>query len=423
MKFILVSKYGDGCHLLWQIKCEGNEVELYMTRKGANNWEGILPKAESLPLEKDAVYIFDTSGNSKIAESLLRRNYSVVCSSKMADDLEFDREYGLEIMKEIGIQIPESHKFKTCEEAANFLRGKKERYVFKPSGEGLPCYLSHVPEEGEDVSYYVEYISKTHSKEIESVEVQRFIEGVAISTEGWFNGFHFIRPFNHTIEKKKFLNDDLGPATGCAGNVVWTCDEDEIVHQLRKLEPFLQGKYIGPIDINMIVNEEGCYGLEWTPRFGYDALPALLPLFTDDVGKFLSDIVRNQFEGEMPLSGDYSAALRVSVPPYPEDLECMPYNMKESEIPGGLPINDVDEESDSYYFYEIMMQEDRLVHCDGFGVILCALAQGNGCKEAMSRAFDVAESLSIPNKSYRTDLDKVISNEYEEVMSCLTLKT
>jgi len=416
MKFILVSKFGEGCHVLWQIMCEGNEVELYITEKDKDNWQGILPRAESLPLEKDAIYIFDISGNGEIADRLLKRGYYVVGGSSFADEIEFDRKVGLELMQEIGMNVPKSQEFKTCEEAAEFFKANpKDRFVFKPSGENLPCFLSHVPEEGEDVSHYIEYVGKAYGKEIESIEVQEFVEGVAISTEGWFNGFHFIRPFNHTIEKKKFLDDDLGPATGCAGNVVWTCDEDEIVRQLRKLEPFLKEKYVGPIDINMIVNEKGTYGLEWTPRFGYDSIPAILPLFSSDVGKFFSDLARNQFEGEMPLSKDFGAALRVSIPPYPED---------ENDIEGGLPINDVDEESDSYYFYEVALQDERLIHCKGFGLVLCTLAQSDDVKDVMSRATDVAESLSIPNKMYRTDLDKVISKEYDEVISCLkTLKT
>ena len=407
LKFILVSKFGEGLHLLWQIACEGNDVVAYLTEKGKEElWKGILPRAENLPLDKEAIYIFDMSGNGPLADKLLRQGYYVIGGSGFADDIEFDREVGLDLMKSIGMNVPKSQSFKKCDDAAAFFRSHEgERFVFKPSGENLPCFLSHVPEEGEDVTRYVEYVGKVYGKELESVEVQEFIEGVAISTEGWFDGQHFIEPFNHTIEKKKFLNDELGPATGCAGNTVWTCEEDHITRSLRKLEGPLAGKYIGPIDINMIVGPKGTFGLEWTPRMGYDSMPALLPLFTDDVGKFLSDVARHQFEGKMPLDEIYSSAIRVTIPPYPED---------ENDIPGGLPLNDVDEESDAYYFYEVMMEEEKLVHSKGFGLLLCTLSQNEDLERSLEGALDVAESLSIPNKSYRTDLSLVIDDDFEK---------
>ena len=55
--------------------------------------------------------------------------------------------------------------------------------------------------------------------------LQDFIEGSCVSTEGWFNGYDWMEPFNHTIEHKKMMNDELGPSTGCAFNVVWAIRE------------------------------------------------------------------------------------------------------------------------------------------------------------------------------------------------------
>ena len=407
MRFIMVSRFGEGLNVLYQIACEGNETEFYLTEGGKEDlWKGMLTRTDVLPLEKDAIYIFDMSGNGKIADRLITRGYNVVCGSKFADTIEHDRAEGIELMKAVGIQIPWSKEFKNCKEVSKFFsENKDKRFVFKPSGKNLPCSLSHVPEEGEDVSTYIEYVDKVFGKEIESIEVQEFIKGVALSTEGWFNGYHFIRPFNHTIEKKKFLNDDLGPATGCVGNTIWLCDEDEICLSLRKLEPYLQGKYIGPIDLNCIVNEEGFYGLEWTPRFGYDSIPALIPMFKEDVGKFFSDLSRHQFDGEMPLSDMFSSALRVAIPPYPSD---------DKDELGGLPINGLDEGNNKYYFYEIALHEDKLVHSEGYGLLLCTLAQGEEVGETLNECRGLADDLKVPNKMYRTDLSEIIEEEVNQ---------
>lgn len=399
MKFIMVSREGDGCHILHMIECEGNEVQLYITEKSDKDmWEGILPKVDHLPLDKEAIYIFDSSGNAKIADDLIRKGYYVVGSCGIADKLEFDRGFGIDIMDAIGMKVPMTETFKTFKETIEFLEEHKGRYVFKPSGKGLPCHLSYCPAEDEDILPYVKYIEKSYGKDIDEIEIQEFIEGTAISTEGWFNGYHFVEPFNHTLEKKKFLNDDFGPATGCAGNLVWLCEYDK---ELRKLEPYIQG-YIGPMDINRIYNKKGQYGLEWTPRHGYDAICALLKLFNGDIGKFYSDLARHQFEGEIPLDDKMSAALRVTIPPYPVD---------DVEIKPGLPLEGIDEDSDDYYFYEIAYQDDKLVHCGSSGVVLCTLGVGNN---AMNHALECADDLIIPNKQYRTDLVEIFNKEYKE---------
>lgn len=410
----MVSRYGEGLNLLYQIACEGNDTEFYLTEGGKEDlWKGLLERTNTLPLEKDAIYIFDMSGNGKLADTLINRHYNVICGSGFADKIEFDRQEGIDLMKAVGIQTPWSQEFKDCEKAKEFFeQNKDKKFVFKPSGKSLPCSLSHVPKEGEDMSRYVEYVGKVYGKDIESIEVQEFIEGIAISTEGWFNGYHFIKPFNHTIEKKKFLNDDLGPATGCVGNTVWLCDEDEICRQLRKLEPYLLGKYKGPIDLNCIVNEKGCYGLEWTPRFGYDALSSLCPMFKEDIGKFFSDLARNQFEGEMPLRDIFSSAIRVSIPPYPED---------DVDKEGGLPLDGIDEGNNKYYFYEISMCEDKLIHSEGYGLLLCTLGQNDNLQQSLDDCLKLAEDLKVPNKMYRTDLTDIINKEYESCQKMLKM--
>ena len=401
MKFIMVSREADGCNILHTIMCEGNEVELYITDKDdKENWNGILPKSDSLPLDKSAIYLFDSSGNGKMAEELIHKGYYVVGSNSFADRLEFDRGFGIDLMHDIGMKIPETHTFKKFSEAYDFLKDKKERFVFKPSGKGIPCHLSYVPAEGEDILPYIKYVEKAY-KDIDEVELHEFIPGVAVSTEGWFNGYHFLRPFNHTLEKKKLSNGDLGPATGCAGNVVWICEEDEITKQLINLEPHLKG-YIGPIDINMIVNESQ-YGLEFTPRMGYDSICALLPLLNIEYSKFFSDLARNQLESPIDFDESFSAALRVTIPPYPTD---------DVKFAKGLPIQVQDDIN--YFFYEVAMEDDSFVHCGSSGVVLCTLGMDSSLDKAMNEALDAADELIIPNKNYRTDLSEVLLEDFEK---------
>src|SRR5690242_21436807 len=55
-----------------------------------------------------------------------------------------------------------------------------------------------------------------------------------------------------------------------------------------------------------VVNDEGVWGLEWTPRFGYDAMPTLIKMIQGGVGKFLSDVARGQADRKStPLNSSH----------------------------------------------------------------------------------------------------------------------
>ena len=114
--------------------------------------------------------------------------------------------------------------------------------------------------------------------------LQKVVEGVEISTEGWFDGERFVH-FNHTIEDKRLMNSNLGPAIGSQSNTVWIKQDPHglLVSELGRLVPLLKkAAYIGPIDANCVISETDRrpYFLEWTCRQGYDALYSLLSLLS-----------------------------------------------------------------------------------------------------------------------------------------------
>ena len=97
---------------------------------------------------------------------------------------------------------------------------------------------------------------------------------------------------NHTLERTKFFPGDLGEKTGCCGNVVWaaTLESPLIQKLILPLTGVLQGKFVGPIDVNVIIEKESNEPvfLEFSPRFGYDAIFALMELFPmGSFGEFL----------------------------------------------------------------------------------------------------------------------------------------
>ena len=263
------------------------------------------------------------------------------------------------------------------------------------------------------------FIEKNFGSQIDEFVLQEFIEGSIISSEYWVgkNGFIY-DSFNHTIEVKKFMNDDIGPSTGCSGNIVWGGEGDsEIAQILQRIEnSLIKENYIGPIDLNTIINEEGIFGLEWTPRFGLDALPTLMQLINQDIGKLISDSFQD--DAEMNLLSCFSGGARLTIPPYPiepEDLKALEKNFPNI----GIPIRGLEKYEDNCYFYEVMKQDDLIVHSSGTGVIACISDLGitpEACYDLVNEALD---DCKIPDKQYRTDLDKVLSKMHKEVTELL----
>lgn len=418
MKFLLFSQCGEGAQILKRIELEGNEVGLYINDKHYKTvFDGILPKVEPDSfIDKETIIIFDISGNGKVADSYRRKGLHVYGASSFADKLEHDRQFGFDAMIKAGIKIPDHKEFTDFKTAKEYVRETNKRLVFKPSG-SMPCKLTYCAKDAEELDAYLDFVEKKFKKEIKSFILQDFIEGCVVSSEFFCNGKSFVWPPNHTVEVKKSMNDDLGPSTGCSGNVAWTCEESsKIINAgVAKAEQMcIDEQYIGQIDLNAVVNESGVYGLEWTPRFGYDATPTLLTLLQDDVGAFFSGITRGELELAEFESKD-AGGVRITIPPYPVELD----DKKDSEDfspNSGVPILNWEEHQESLYFYEVQITEDRLEHAGGTGVIACAIGSGDSPEESLEEPYKVLEALNVPDKQYRTDLSKVLSKMIKETL-------
>ena len=418
MKFLLFSQSGEGAQILKRIELEGNEVGLYIKDKLYSSvFDGLLPKVEPDDfVDKDTVILFDMSGNGKIADSFRRKGLLVFGASEYADKLEHDRQFGFDAMQEAGIKIPGYKEFQDFKTGLEYVRGSNKRLVFKPSG-SMPCKLTYVSKDANELFAYMQFVEQQFGSHIKSFILQDFIEGVVVSSEFFSNGKRFMWPPNHTVEVKKSMNDDLGPSTGCSGNITWTCEESSKVIDagVRLIESQCQAEqFTGNIDLNAVVNESGVYGLEWTPRFGYDATPTLLTLLTTDFGEFFHGLASGQLS-EVSFNKKDAGGVRVTIPPYPAEPQegTDPEKLSPSS---GVPIQGYEENCDSLYFYEVKMDKDQLVHSQGTGVIALALGIGDTPEECLEKPYKILEDLVVPDKQYRTDLSKVLSKMTKDVL-------
>jgi phosphoribosylamine--glycine ligase len=408
MKFLMISQCGEGAGVLHQIHQEGNDCDLYIKDEGYKTvYDGLLEKTEEIKPDDDTIVIFDMSGNGEIADNLRKEGHLVYGASLFADDLEENRQFGLDTMKYVGIKIPLSEEFKDFNDALPFLeKYKDKKFVFKPSGDHLPCKLTYCSQDNEELLNYMKFVEEKFGSEIESFVLQEFVEGALVSSEIFFDGEKVVGIPNHTVEAKKFMNDDLGPSTGCSGNLVWLADDSKIVELgiMKMTELLAQEQFCGQIDLNAVVNKDGVYGLEFTPRFGFDATPTYLRMLGIEYGKFFSDIV-NGTAKTWPHNYDEMWGMRVTIPPYPAEPEGDSEKLSPNE---GIPIQNWETYNSNLFLYEVMMQDDALVHSGGTGVIACVIHKNP------KRCYEILEKIKVPDKQYRTDLEKVLSKMKKE---------
>lgn len=418
MKFHLLSDSGDGCGLLKRIEEEGNDCTVSIRDENYKNaYEGILKKSKDAP--KDAIVIVDTSGLGEEADALKKKGFKVFGGSVFADKLEQERDFGLSYMQKHGIKTPDTKVFSTFSQGIDWLesQGDKERFVFKPNGQDLPCKLTYVGLDNEDLISYLKFVVRYFSWKIDDYVLQTFVDGPIISTEFWVGPNGLIYPANHTVEIKKFLNDDLGPSTGCQGNLVWAAEDDEVVTLMENLaEDLVKEDYVGPIDLNAILSTRGPKGLEWTPRFGLDAMPTFLHLIEGDVGQIISDICNGQTR-TMELCDAIAGGVRVTIPPYPIEATTNLRKILQEAPNVGVPIRDLDE--DDTYFYEVMLQDGELVHSSGTGVIGVVSDCSENLKDVLDHPYEILDKCRIPDKQYRTDLAELLADMAEEACEAL----
>jgi phosphoribosylamine-glycine ligase len=421
LRILLASAGGIGCWLILRLATEGHECawfEIEPEPRHSLVLKGLIPPPIKNPRFEDYdLCIFDTTGSADLAEEVAKVT-PVLGDSALASRLEDDRLFGIETMEHAGIEVPPYETFESPEEAKRFISETGKRYVFKPFSDGQEqkCETTYVSDSAEDL------IRCLDSLWADSMNapflLQEVVQGTEISTEGYFDGarFHLL---NHTLEEKKFMSGGYGPNTGCSGNLVWTVAGNRLTAELEKLTPFLkEAGYRGMIDLNTIVNESHAYGLEFTPRFGYDASATIFSLIAGDLGQFFYDIVTAPEDGWKDVSpvpgllGTWAASERLTIPPYPaEDADF-----------AQVPIKGVDLERAwrSCYLWDAMLDkrrdgEDGLVTVGINGIVCCPIASGFTPEGAWKGLKRISEPIKFPNLQCRDDLEESTMKRLQEV--------
>lgn len=416
LRIALSSYTGYGSWFILRLLEEGHKVDYFLTEPDYENiLGGIIPPpyirkrgATGYPdYAKYDLSLFDLTGRQRQAE------YSATVCPTIGDGafncaVEDDRMFGLEAMEECGIQVPPYERFTDTGAARKFISKSDKRFVYKPDGgqeqDTDTTYVSASPED------MVANLDKLFRKTKGSPFVlQEFIKGTEVSVEGWFNGNDFYL-VNVTLEEKKFMNKNHGPNTGCAGNLVFYLRESSELYKqgLGKMREYLRKVgYTGMIDLNTIATDSGLYGLEWTPRFGYDASATLMQMYSGDLGEMMHKIATGQVPEES-WKAEFAAGVRLSIPPYPTEIK--------GKHPQGIPIKGINKEDySSTFLYDVMLEGKELVSAGHSGFIAVPMTCGNNVGDIWETLEKRIDRFKIPNMQIRTDIKKTTSTRYMEL--------
>lgn len=400
-------------------------------------YEGLVHKTKDWEAEarRSDFTIFDSNEHGDKADYLRSKGFKVWGGGRLADKLENDRAFGMQILSRVGIPIPIAHQFKTGEEAKSIVQSKfedGERMVIKLDDPLASKATSYVAKDKADMLTRIENWMTTE-KDQANLDgggiVQEFIKGIEISVEGWFDGKEFLYPYNITMEDKKLLDGDVGPNTGCSQNLVKQLRPKHPKLARLLLEPLVPalkaGGYCGQIDVNCIVDSEGkVYALEFTPRAGYDATPTLvvgLPGYGEAVARALGLKDCTDSEGcECPpgcrclCCGSqrpafwFLGAVRAWLPPYPYESTDHPFNRELYRATAGTEIkgwiDGSEKTKERVILYDAKLENGKLLTSGTCAIPFIALGHGPDIDTMREDVYKHLSEVKVANLCYRTDL-------------------
>ncbi|EMA21367.1 phosphoribosylglycinamide synthetase C domain-containing protein [Haloarcula amylolytica] len=415
----------------WQVSREGHDVRYYIEADSDQEIaDGFVPKTDDWRRDLDwaDVVVFDDIwvggdiGTGELARELRAEGHAVVGGTPNTDALEEDRGYAMEVLEDHGVNTIEHHVFEDFDAGIKHVQENPAPYVIKPLGEVQNVkrllYVGN-EDDGSDIVDVLEAYKKAWGHRMKGFQLQRKVEGVEIAVCGFFNGESFVEPINFNFEHKKLFPGNIGPSTGEMGtSMFWAGRNELFAETLGKVEGWLADEgYVGSIDINCIVNEDGIYPLEFTPRFGYPTITLQVESFESGTGQFFLDLANGRDPG-LEVHRGYQVAVRVVLPPFPfDDQKTYDENSRNaavvfgSDSREGIHIEDAKRVSVAGTDRATGERSEPGAAVDGqwrvageSGMPLVVTGKGETMQAAREQAYERVDDILIPNCYYRDDI-------------------
>lgn len=420
MKILFVSKESGAGDLALRLAMEGHDVKYHVVEKDeSTNLDGLIEKEKNW--RKGVGWcdyaVLDDTGMEDISSFILKAkkpafgmaysdgNFSGkdIVASKFATTLEKDRSFSHEIMEKLKIGKPiESLQFSDIAQAIEHLKNHKVPHVIKPEVQGSgseKTYVGHYDDNSDAIGWLETLPERPNAGKIKKIEVEERKKGVEVAASSWFNGKDFIGPPNINFEHKRIATGELGFNTGEMGTAMFYGEEGNKLWKetVGKMGKFLSDfDYRGQIDVNTIVNEEGVWPLEFTPRLGYPSSYIEQEIHDSPWGEFLHDIATGK-KTSAKFSTDWAIGVLLVGEGYPFwDEGC--------ERSGGLLVQGLTPKNiDNLHLYHVRHEKERFMTSGCLPLV--ATSRGKTIAEAQSNVYNnVIPQVFFPGMFYRIDI-------------------
>jgi len=423
----------EGMSIAWARRLcdEGTSVLVYRAKPSAKRiGDGLVPVATSREewfawgmADHQTIWFFDCTNNGHIPDRLRAQGRLVVGGGSFMDRLEMDRAFGQKFAETNGILVPPTKSFSSVTAAIAYMKSTKQQEVgdggwaWKPDRD-LGCSVTLVDDAEKVISSCERLVIPRFGDSVKCI-VQERVPGVALSTARWWNGMSWTGPYEGTLEEKKFMDGDMGPATGCSLNTVWFYLEatpkiasalkwDDLALGMRK-----NNAPPGLYDINAVVNKQGAWFLEWTPRLGIDSELTSQLAFTSLSSVLYQIATGGEIDHLVDVSQGYHG-VRVSVPPYPTENDAL----KGAKISMGSPVNGVTSLwHGDFVMAGLMHDKEGLAVGNDFGYVGTAVSRNRQVNAGFEQIAATIKKIDVAYLQARTDGAKIITADIEKMAS------
>ena len=413
MRFLGFGEWNSLGDMYLRMQDAGHEVRLFVEEETAHeifrpkltvekNWRAALPwLREAGP---DGIVIFESAAKGELQDQLRADGYNVIGGSAYGDRLEADRDFGQETLRALGLKIAAAETFDDFDRALAFLATRPGRYVFKLHGTSAAPqanYVGTAPDGADMRAFLAAEKSRWRGKPPPAFTLMQHIEGVEVGVGAYFNGERFLSPALLDWEHKRFFPGDLGELTGEMGTVVTYRGAERLFDAtLARMEARLRaGKYVGYINLNTIVNEDGLWPLEFTCRFGYPGFAICDALHAEGWASIFRKMI-DKSATQIATRDGYAVGVCLTVPPFP-------YEEGYAKLSKGLPIGFLDLSDDErlqLHLADVEWIDGQLVTSGMIGYVMTVTGVGGDAEAAQASAYALARKVILPNLRYRNDI-------------------
>ncbi len=427
MKFLGIGEYCDLGAMYIRLMQAGHAVKVYVENTDYHDvYAGMLNFTTDWHSElawireagSDGIILFESATKGDIQDALRLDGYQVIGGSAFGDMLEGNRQYGQQIMQEMGMPIANTYKFTDFDKAIAFIRQTNKRYVYKHNGancERTRNYVSMTEDSADLITLLSHYKNHTDKNKSLDFVLMDYINGIEVGVGAYFNGEQFLQPACLDWEHKHFFSGNLGELTGEMGTIVTYRGSEMIFRQsLLKLESKLrESSYCGYINLNMIANAEGLWPLEFTSRFGYPGY-SICAALQQDAWETLFRRMLKKSSLFIATRDGFAAGVVLNVPPFP-------YSYGYEALSKGLPISFQPSFSESdkrhLHFSEVAKLNDDLITSGVTGNVATAVGHGDTIEAARQQAYELAAKVIVPNIRYRQDIGaNLVAKEWQQLV-------